>query len=84
MSMILYNVRHRGCYEYEKFALNTFQLHNELQRLTKKVRETSQESFSDTLNDLDAVIDELCKVDGTGQKLLLLKLEMEALAWFKK
>lgn len=76
--MILYNVRHRGSYEYEKFVLNTFQLHNELQRLTKKVRETSQESFTETLKDLDAIINELCKVDGIGQNLLLLKLEMEA------
>ena len=31
--MILYNVRHRGPYEYDKFVLNIFQLYNDIAML---------------------------------------------------
>lgn len=43
MSMILYNIRYRGPYEYDKFILNIFQLNNEIKRLQKEFNDTSIE-----------------------------------------
>ena len=35
--MIVYNIRHNGPYEYDKFILNTFQLYNLLRNMKKKL-----------------------------------------------
>ena len=35
--MIVYNIRHNGAYEYDKFILNTFQLYNLLRNMKKKL-----------------------------------------------
>ena len=35
--MIIYNIRHNGPYEYEKFILNTFQLYNLVRDMKKKL-----------------------------------------------
>ena len=35
--MIIYNIRHNGPYEYDKFVLNTFQLHNLVRDMKKKL-----------------------------------------------
>lgn len=35
--MIVYNMRYRGPYEYDKFILNVFQFHNEMLDLEKMV-----------------------------------------------
>ena len=34
--MIIYNIRHNGPYEYDKFVLNTFQLYNLFRNMKKK------------------------------------------------
>ena len=35
--MIIYNIRHNGPYEYDKFILNTFQLYNLVRDMKKKL-----------------------------------------------
>ena len=35
--MIIYNIRHNGPYEYDKFVLNTFQLYNLVRDMKKKL-----------------------------------------------
>ena len=37
MNMILYNIRYRGPFEYDKFILNTLQLCNETKTLREKL-----------------------------------------------
>ncbi len=64
MAMILYNIRYRGPYEYDKFILNTFQLYNETRRIEKKLDQTVLTEIKQKakmLNDqLDALTGENC------------------------
>lgn len=48
--MILYNFRHRGPYEYDKFILNIFQFHNEVVMLHGQI---FQQGMDDKNNLLD-------------------------------
>lgn len=77
MSMILYNVRHRGSYEYEKFVLNAFQLSNEIQMLLKKVDTLSQDNLISVVNKLDIIINNLSAPNSVSHQLLFLKMAME-------
>lgn len=73
--MILYNVRHRGNYEYEKFALNIFQFYNEIIRLNKLINETSKKSLAEKITELDLIIDKF--TEQLGEQILFFKLETE-------
>ena len=55
MSMILYNIRDRGAYEYDKFILNILQLNNEVNLAINEIN-------NDTMNDLNLNIQKLNKI----------------------
>ena len=55
MSMILYNIRYRGPYEYDKFILNILQLNNEVNLAINEIN-------NDTMNDLNLNIQKLNKI----------------------
>lgn len=56
--MIVYNMRYRGPLEYDKFVLNTFQFHNEVNGVLIKEFENSENvrSFKSIQNNLDNLI----------------------------
>lgn len=55
--MIIYNMRYRGPLEYDKFVLNTFQFHNEVNGVLIKEFENSNntKSFKVIQENLDAL-----------------------------
>lgn len=60
--MILYNMRNRGPYEYDKFTLNILQIHNavtlsEMHELTNN--KVNQEALIDMQNNLNEVYNKL-------------------------
>ena len=59
MSMILYNIRHRGPYEYDKFILNVFQLYNEIKRLNKQVTNNEINNLKEKEKNLNQVFNSL-------------------------
>ena len=70
--MIIYNIRHRGPYEYDKFVLNSFQYWNMIQELKKEI----------TLKDIDKLLsinDYLTKkIENLEETDLLIALVREA------
>ena len=60
--MIVYNMRYRGPYEYDKFILNVFQFHNEMIDLEKTVNSdnTSLASNKKLLEKLEKSAEDIC------------------------
>lgn len=60
--MIVYNMRYRGPYEYDKFILNVFQFHNEMIDLEKAVNSdnASLASNENLLNKLEKSAENIC------------------------
>ncbi|RGQ08533.1 hypothetical protein DWZ11_01340 [Megamonas rupellensis] len=73
MSMILYNIRYRGPYEYDKFILNIFQLNNEIKRLQKEFNDTSLSQLLLKQKELNDIFNELTKEDNELDRLLSIK-----------
>lgn len=73
MSMILYNIRYRGPYEYDKFILNIFQLNNEIKRLQKEFNDTSLSQLLLKQKKLNDIFNELTKEDNELDRLLSIK-----------
>ena len=73
MSMILYNIRYRGPYEYDKFILNIFQLNNEIKRLQKEFNDTSLSQLLLKQKELNDIFNELTKEDNELDRLLSTK-----------
>lgn len=76
MSMILYNMRYRGPYEYDKFILNTFQLSNEVKMAEKHLKEKEEASIKESENTLDSYLDQYVGEKSSSMKLLLLELDL--------
>ena len=76
MSMILYNIRYRGPYEYDKFILNIFQLNNEIKRLQKEFNDTSLSQLLLKQKELNDIFNELTKEDNELDRLLSIKERM--------
>jgi hypothetical protein len=70
MNMILYNIRYRGPFEYDKFILNTLQLCNETKRLEKNLKDTSLTELNTNKEELYSILNELVKEDSLLQKLI--------------
>lgn len=68
--MILYNMRYRGPYEYEKTILNVFQYHNEILSLTKELKEENDENIKNISNKAKDLFQ---KLDAVSNKLLLIR-----------
>lgn len=73
MSMILYNIRYRGPYEYDKFILNIFQLNNEIKRLQKEFNDTSLSQLLLKQKELNDIFNELTKEDNELDRLLSIR-----------
>lgn len=56
--MILYNMRHRGPYEYDKFVLNTLQIHNAIELSETNELKANLEK-QDSLITIDKAIDKV-------------------------
>ena len=66
--MILYNMRYRGPYEYEKFILNVFQYHNEILRMKKELNEKNEQNITELTAKLDKLRE---KVDELSNQILI-------------
>jgi len=77
MSMILYNYRYRGPYEYDKFILNTMQLVNETDLLEKKLLNGDYGILKKEIDDLNTMIEELTGENCKLQRQLLFSLQIE-------
>lgn len=70
MSVILYNYRHRGPYEYDKFIYNTLQLSNEVNVLEAKVNQNGYKKLKENINELNDLLNKLTGKNSNLQKLL--------------
>lgn len=71
MSMILYNIRHRGPYEYDKFVLNILQTCNEVSRLVDTFKKGAESRIAEKQKKLDDYLEAFSKEDGMLQELML-------------
>lgn len=69
--MILYNMRYRGPFEYDKFVLNTFQIANEAKSLLKKINKNDLNSLNNISKQLDNIYQKLTSDDSTSMNILL-------------
>lgn len=77
MSMILYNIRHRGPYEYDKFVLNIMQTYNEVKRLLDSFNINSNSKLMEKKKAIDTYMDEMSDVDGVLEELLLVRHKLK-------
>ena len=70
--MILYNLRYRGPYEYDKYMLNAMQLANQTRSALKNLGDGSIASFSESAKKLNEIYEELSSPDGLPVQALLL------------
>lgn len=71
--MILYNMRYRGPFEYDKFVLNIFQIYNEVKMLVKKFNENEEGSLLDMYKNIDQIYESLTDKDSDGIRMLLME-----------
>ena len=71
--MILYNMRYRGPFEYDKFVLNIFQIHNEVKMLVRKFNENEEGNLLDIYKDINQIYESLTDKDSDGIKILLME-----------
>lgn len=71
--MILYNMRYRGPFEYDKFVLNIFQIHNEVKMLVRKFNENEEGNLLDIYKDINQIYESLTDKDSDGMKILLME-----------
>ena len=74
--MIIYNMRYRGPFEYEKMLLNAFQLHNETQRLLGILDNKNLKELKEKAAELDRVLDESSGEECMLQDLLLTRMRL--------
>lgn len=74
--MILYNLRYRGPYEYDKFILNTLQLSNEAKRMKKRLKEKELHSLQESKKQLDDYLDKAVGEESAAMNLLLTRLNL--------
>ena len=73
MSMILYNIRHRGPFEYEKFVLNILQVSNETKRLLKRFNATADSTIPKKQEQIDKLLDSLSGEKGILQSVVTMQ-----------
>jgi len=73
--VILYNMRYRGPYEYDKFVLNTMQFVNETKRLKGQLGDTTLAELEKMRGKLMDIIDEETKENSVGSELLALRIQ---------
>jgi hypothetical protein len=75
--MILYNFRHRGPYEYDKFVLNILQLHNEIILLEQRLSEGTANQLASAKQDFDTTFNALTGGASLSQEMLLMSYQFE-------
>lgn len=70
MSMILYNIRHRGPFEYDKFALNILQVSNETKRLLKNFNAAADSKIPKKQKAIDELLASLSGEKGVLQNIM--------------
>lgn len=76
MSMILYNIRHRGPFEYDKFILNILQVSNETKRLLKRFNATADSSIPKQQEQIDKLLDALSGEKGMLQSVVTMQEQL--------
>lgn len=71
--MILYNMRYRGAFEYDKFVLNIFQISNEAKSLTKKFNSNEMNSIKELCALINDKYERLTQENNDSMKLLLVE-----------
>lgn len=71
--MILYNMRYRGPFEYDKFVLNIFQISNEAKSLTKKFNSNEIDSIKKICALINDKYEKLTQENSDSMKLLLIE-----------
>lgn len=66
--MILYNMRYRGPYEYDKTILNVFQFHNEILSMTKELEEQNEQNIKLIQDKIETLFQEL---DSFSNRILI-------------
>ena len=66
-------MRYRGPFEYDKFVLNIFQIHNEVKMLVRKFNENEEGNLLDIYKDINQVYESLTDKDSDGMKILLME-----------
>lgn len=70
MSMILYNIRHRGPFEYDKFVLNILQVSNETKRLLKNFNAAADSKIPKKQKAIDELLASLSGEKGVLQDIM--------------
>ena len=76
MSMILYNIRHRGPFEYDKFVLNILQVSNETKRLLKRFNATADSTIPKQQEQIDKLLDALSGEKGMLQSVVTMQEQL--------
>lgn len=76
MSMILYNIRHRGPFEYDKFILNILQVSNETKRLLKRFNATADSTIPKQQEQIDKLLDALSGEKGMLQSIVTMQEQL--------
>ena len=76
MSVILYNYRYRGPYEYDKFIYNTLQLSNEIDILEAKVNQNGYRELRKDIDELDKLLNKLTGENSYLQKLTVYEAQV--------
>lgn len=71
--MILYNMRYRGAFEYDKFVLNIFQISNEAKSLIKKFNSNEMNSIKELRALINEKYERLTQENNDSMKLLLVE-----------
>ena len=66
--MILYNMRYRGPYEYDKTVLNVFQFYNEILSMTKELEEQNEQNIKLIQDKIETLFQEL---DSFSNRILI-------------
>lgn len=77
MSMILYNLRYRGPFEYEKFVLDAYQLSNDAKYAEKQVREKNMKEIGKEEAELQKLFDEATGEKSPAMRVLLQRFDTE-------
>ena len=75
--MILYNIRSKGPYEYDKFILNFLQISNEISRLNKKLSAKEKAELNAKAEEINSLFDSVTTEDNVLQDILLIREKVE-------
>jgi hypothetical protein len=75
--MILYNMRYRGPFEYDKFALNTLQFHNEVYSILLGETDDTEENIDSLILHQGMITDRFNKVVKQAEDLYISTLNFK-------